>query len=372
MIKFNTPENLLPSHQLVLNKLKSAIQKGRTPRALIIEGVRGVGKGRLTVEIARILGCESEELKPCGSCFHCKSFTINGSNAGENPWMWLLPQKGVNQNLEAAKENALKLSQNLVRDPWNSKLFENNASHPISAVRSIQEQFQFRATGNRIVIIPEADRMTPATANSILKVLEEAPDSTYFVLTTAFRHQLLQTIRSRCVSLTIPPLDFPTYQKELNQSKWAKDETLSEEYALLLWSLTEGAWGRTEQFIDSDLLEMRSEVLGFLKTFHKSIPDLLDKNGPGQVLKTGWGHKLSLFLYILYLLLADMQRLGSGLKPRNRDLQDDLLSLKLNNKPDAVDNALEEVNQAILRAKQHVGAQMNFTALILGLRKSIL
>ena len=48
--------------------------------------------------------------------------------------------------------------------------------------------------------------MNEAAANALLKTLEEVPTNTYFILTSSVAGRLLQTIRSRCLSLRLPPL----------------------------------------------------------------------------------------------------------------------------------------------------------------------
>lgn len=60
------------------------------------------------------------------------------------------------------------------------------------------------AGGNKAVLLVEADRMNEAAANAFLKTLEEPPaDTTLFLLTTR-PHDLLPTIRSRCLSVSFP------------------------------------------------------------------------------------------------------------------------------------------------------------------------
>ncbi|MDP2816355.1 MAG: hypothetical protein Q8O19_06725, partial [Rectinemataceae bacterium] len=56
----------------------------------------------------------------------------------------------------------------------------------------------------RVVIIDPADAMNPAAANSLLKMLEEPPESVHFLLVSSHWRRLLPTIRSRCRLLTLP------------------------------------------------------------------------------------------------------------------------------------------------------------------------
>lgn len=55
----------------------------------------------------------------------------------------------------------------------------------------------------KVAIIHDAERMVPSAANAFLKTLEEPPDQTLLLLTTSLPEALLETIRSRCIRLSI-------------------------------------------------------------------------------------------------------------------------------------------------------------------------
>ncbi|MEY3939112.1 MAG: polymerase subunit delta, partial [Pseudomonadota bacterium] len=59
-----------------------------------------------------------------------------------------------------------------------------------------------RGKGKAVLVFP-AERMNHVTANALLKTLEEPPGDVKFVLATEAAHQLLPTIRSRCLSYTM-------------------------------------------------------------------------------------------------------------------------------------------------------------------------
>jgi DNA polymerase-3 subunit delta' len=78
------------------------------------------------------------------------------------------------------------------------------AIHPIASVRLLQQQAGLTAVegGWRVFIVGEADRLVPQeasqeAANAMLKLLEEPPKRSVFVLTTVDPRQLLPTVRSR-------------------------------------------------------------------------------------------------------------------------------------------------------------------------------
>jgi DNA polymerase-3 subunit delta' len=72
----------------------------------------------------------------------------------------------------------------------------------VDAARDLITFTQRTASGDRgkVVLIYPAERMNGVTANTLLKTLEEPSGDTRFILATEAQHQLLPTLRSRCVS----------------------------------------------------------------------------------------------------------------------------------------------------------------------------
>ena len=71
----------------------------------------------------------------------------------------------------------------------------------------------------KVMIIWGAEKMNSTTANKLLKLIEEPPESTYFILLSEHPEQLLQTIYSRCQVVDFPPLSSETIASYLQQNK---------------------------------------------------------------------------------------------------------------------------------------------------------
>lgn len=79
----------------------------------------------------------------------------------------------------------------------------------------------------KIMIIWCADKMNAATSNKLLKLIEEPPKDTYFILITNAEDQILQTIKSRCQKISFPPLSEEQIASYLiNQHQMGKEEAL--------------------------------------------------------------------------------------------------------------------------------------------------
>jgi len=84
----------------------------------------------------------------------------------------------------------------------------------IERVRTLYEQTRSIQDGKRVIIIDDADSMSPDAQNALLKLLEEPVENVHFVLTTHAPNQLLSTIRSRAQAIRVLNID-ETMSKQL-------------------------------------------------------------------------------------------------------------------------------------------------------------
>lgn len=142
----------------------------RAPHALLLLGAPGVGKRTLARYLACALLCVSDTDRPCLACRGCKR-----AQSLTHPDL-LTPSCGE-------KERSIKVEH----------------------LREIIRALSLRAGGNRVVLVENAQRMTPQAQNALLKSLEEPDADTYFILTASSEGGVLPTVRSRCRVLRVPP-----------------------------------------------------------------------------------------------------------------------------------------------------------------------
>jgi DNA polymerase-3 subunit delta' len=166
-------------------------QRGRLPHALLLIGQRGLGKFAVAQAFAASLLCEQAQADglACGRCLACNWFS-----QGHHPdYRLLQPQALALAEEGESEEGKKKASQQIT----------------IDQVRGLDDFFNVgtHRAGLRIVVINPAEAMNRSTANSLLKVLEEPPPSTLFLLISNEPLRLLPTIRSRCqaVPVATPP-----------------------------------------------------------------------------------------------------------------------------------------------------------------------
>ncbi len=170
-------------------------QKERFAHAWLIHGSEGIGKLNFCLAAAASLLCsKTQDGLACGSCQSCHWFSLGN----HMDFRLVLPD---------ALSDKLGLTQ---EDPNKEKSSDTKLSNEIriEQVRQL-EDFMGLTThqgGLRVVVLGPAESFNTASANAILKVLEEPNKDTVFLLFTHAIQKLLPTIISRCRRL---PLGVP-------------------------------------------------------------------------------------------------------------------------------------------------------------------
>lgn len=166
----------------------SALQARRRqlPHALLLVGQKGLGKFELARRFAAALLCESPQADGthCGQCLACNWFA-----QGNHPDFRLLQPDALAEEGDG-EDVKKKASQQIT----------------IDQVRALDEFFNVgtHRGGLRIVLVYPTEAMNRATANALLKTLEEPSSGTLFLLVSSEPMRLLPTIRSRCQAVPVP------------------------------------------------------------------------------------------------------------------------------------------------------------------------
>ncbi len=147
--------------------------------------------------------------------------------------------------------------QNKPRIDWPDKP-ELARSIKVDQVRALTARFATKPSlsERRIVVIDAADHLEIASANALLKVLEEPPQGTIFILISHAPGRLLPTIRSRCRVLRFAPLGDDAMTLALRA---ALPDASADELASLVRSGS-GAPGQALQFAGLGLGELRQQI----------------------------------------------------------------------------------------------------------------
>ncbi|MCP4722681.1 MAG: DNA polymerase III subunit delta', partial [Desulfobacteraceae bacterium] len=154
-----------------ISELNFIIQADRIPNALLFSGEKSTGKKERAFEFAKAANCR-DTTRPCNNCLSCKKI-----NAGMHP--------DIIQVSLAEKKKMISISQ--IREIGLLISSKPNEAH------------------KRMVLILDADKMNVQAQNALLKVLEEPPENTFFILTATQLAPLLPTILSRCRQIRFFP-----------------------------------------------------------------------------------------------------------------------------------------------------------------------
>ena len=282
--------------QGALDVIRGMLARNRMPHALIFSGPPGVGKYTLAQMLAKALHCTERQNDFCGECRSCRSI-------------------GLTDDRRAAVEQAEQDREKLTRRPREVPLLLLN--HPdvlllppngplrlfqIEQARHLKQALTFLPTGGgkKIFLLPEAERMDRAAANSLLKSLEEPPPYALLLLTTPNEMALLPTIRSRCV--TIPLCSLPRRQVVafLEKTGAGRDE----QERILRAAVARGCPGLARRIDLEHYCQLRDGLLTILRT------GLERKNFAELFLLTqklaGKKEKLEYLLDVLYSLFQDI------------------------------------------------------------------
>lgn len=110
----------------------------------------------------------------------------------------------------AARELAALLNRDSPGYPYLTVVApEEKASIGIEQIRRLQTDLSLKtysASGQRVILVDEAEKLTVEAQNALLKVIEEPPEATVIILTATDPQRLLPTVRSRSQSVYFPPL----------------------------------------------------------------------------------------------------------------------------------------------------------------------
>jgi DNA polymerase-3 subunit delta' len=166
----------------------------RLPHAILFHGAQGIGKLAFVEKFAQSLLCEAPVSNghACGTCAACGWFLQYGHPDYRRVRPEVLDEGDADESTTTEEEPATKKSGASARSPSKDIRIEQ--------VRSLATfmNVSTHRSGLRVIMLYPAEALNSASANALLKTLEEPPPSTIFLLISHRPERLLPTILSRC------------------------------------------------------------------------------------------------------------------------------------------------------------------------------
>lgn len=308
----------------VVRRLREMLARNRFPQGVILAGPAGSGKYTLALMLAKAMNCLSPVMTDglpdfCGRCSNCVRIAQS-------------------EDLEARVAEAIEARENLKdSEKKDTRLFVQ--THPdvliippdppqlmikVDQVRRVIDSVYFRPAEARekVYIFTDSAFMKEA-ANSLLKVLEEPPDFATIFLLTDNAGELLPTIRSRSMLISLGALPVKDVEQFLAKQR---SEWTPKQHALVA-RLSEGAIGRAQAFDLETYTAARAHALTLLRTaLHTADHSELFKITETYRAGADGREKTERLLRTLYSVLQDLVFLKSGTSEfvRNTDIENDL------------------------------------------------
>jgi DNA polymerase-3 subunit delta' len=270
------------NHEEVRASLAGALQRGQLPGSLLFHGPVGVGKQRLALWLAQRILCERPaDIEPCGTCVSCKA--VLRLQHPDVHWFFPMPRPkvsgGADKMGEALEEARAEILEERRSTPFRPATPSETIGIYVAHVQTLRRYATARPAmaQRKIFILGDAEYLvpqeaSPEAANALLKILEEPPADTTFILTAADPDALLPTIRSRVLPVRIRSLPVDVVERVLIDKISADPKS-----ARLAAHLSEGSIGRALAFLPRDgdsgaLEELRQQAYALLQAAAAAAP----------------------------------------------------------------------------------------------------
>jgi DNA polymerase III subunit delta' len=217
----------------VKSRLLQIVRQQKVGHALLFAGQEGSGKLPLAIAFARYLNCENRsDTDSCMECASCRKysqlihpdlhfvFPVAGTkDSGKDP---------VSDDFLPRWRECVLASPYMNLFQWYENIGIENKQGSISKNESLQiiKKLSFKNFESvyKVMIIWMAEKMNIVASNKLLKILEEPPQNTVFLLVSENASQIIPTIISRCQIIKINKIDKKSMEQAIRQKNGITDQ----------------------------------------------------------------------------------------------------------------------------------------------------
>lgn len=249
----------------VIEQLRRSVDDNRLAHALLITGPRGNGKLAIAIALANYLLCRNESGDACGACPSCAK--LKKYLHSDLHFVFPVKKKKGGSDNPVSDDYIKEWREILLKDPyfsyddWLAKLDLEN-QQPMIYDRESAEilhklSMQSREGGWKVVIMWLPEKMKEVGSNKLLKIIEEPPKDTLFLLVSEEPDKIIATILSRTQRVVVPRIELHDMEAALQQRMG-----LSPDDARVIAQKSGGNWEQAEE-----LLSLSEEKARYLDLF---------------------------------------------------------------------------------------------------------
>lgn len=306
-------------HEQIKEHMQAAIRDKKPFHAYLFQGEEGVGKEALARTFAAGLQCQSESAdKPCKECVSCRQM-----ESGNQPDVIWVTREKSSLGVDEIRE---QLCNTMDIKPFSSPY--------------------------KIYLVPEAEKMTEAAQNALLKTIEEPPEYGIVILMTSNISALLPTIQSRCLTMEFRPLSTAVVESYVKEHCQVPDYQARASAAF-----AQGNLGKAMRYAKSeDFIERKDHIISLLR--HVEQMDLSEMLAVIKDLGTR-KDEVRDYIDLMVLWYRDVL-LFKATKDINQLLFQDEASYISREASHRSYEKIEEILQAFEKAKVRLRANVNF------------
>ena len=306
-------------HEQIKEHMQAAIRDKKPFHAYLFQGEEGVGKEALARTFAAGLQCQSESTdKPCKECVSCRQM-----ESGNQPDVIWVTREKASLGVDEIRE---QLCNTMDIKPFSSPY--------------------------KIYLVPEAEKMTEAAQNALLKTIEEPPEYGIVILMTSNISALLPTIQSRCLTMEFRPLSTAVVESYVKEHCQVPDYQARASAAF-----AQGNLGKAMRYAKSeDFIERKDHIISLLR--HVEQMDLSEMLAVIKDLGTR-KDEVRDYIDLMVLWYRDVL-LFKATKDINQLLFQDVASYISREASHRSYEKIEEILQAFEKAKVRLRANVNF------------
>ncbi len=321
-------------HQREIRYLEQVIRSGQVSHAYIFEGEKGTGKRMLAEAFAVTLQCTGEGEKPCGSCHSC----IQAASGNHPDIICVQHEKPSSISVDDIR---VQVADDVQIRPYNGRY--------------------------KIYMIPGAEKMTVQAQNALLKTIEDPPDYVILLLLTENEEALLETVRSRCVTLHLEPVPDETIRRYL-----IEEIGVSEYQADVCATFAQGNVGKAVRLASSeDFNAIKTSVMYLVRN-----ADRMEISAIIEYVKEIQEYKISIqdYLDLLALWYRDLIYYKATKDIDGITFREDIRTIQEISQKcsyEGVENVMKAIETAKLRLRENVNFDLTMELLFLAIKENI-